>query len=260
MGKRDNRVFRAARKVGAVLAGLDSAHRPDRHHLDPRPEFHDFDLLATAPSAAALRDRPLWTLDFVIFDTETTGLRPSDGDRIVQIGAVHLSAGELVMDRTFDALAHPGRKIPRRSTRIHGITDEMVSDAPTVEAVVAEFHGFAGDAVLVAHNAAFDLKFLALTQSAAGIAFTQPVLDTLFLARALDDHAGRKARHDLDTLIDRYEIEVDERHSGLADAIGTAQLFLRLIEQLGTIGIHTLGQAIDETRMALRIREMGRHF
>ena len=247
----------AFRRMAATIRERASTPAP---HQPPRPEFSDFDLLATAPAGAALRDRPLWELDFVVFDTETTGLRPSDGDRIVQIGAVHLSAGELVMDRIFDQLVNPGRKIPKRSTRIHGITEAMVTDAPPVAAAVADFHDFAGDAILVAHNAAFDLKFLSLAQGEAGVTFTQPALDTLFLARALDDHAGRKAAHDLDTLIDRYDIKMEDRHSGLADAFGTAHLFLRLIEQLGTIGIHTMGQAIDETRMAMRIRQMGVHF
>lgn len=253
-----DRLARALRRVSAAVVG--AAPHLVRDPGGPRPEFRDFDLLATAPVAAAQRDRPLWELDFVVFDTETTGLRPSDGDRLVQIGAVHLSAGELVQDRTFDTLVNPGRKIPRRSTRFHGITDDMVGDAPSVAEAVASFHDFAGDATLVAHNAAFDLKFLSLAQEEAGVAFTQPALDTLFLARALDDHAGRKAAHDLDSLIDRYGVDIGDRHSALADASATARLFLILIERLGAIGIHTLGQAIGETKMAMRIREMGAHF
>lgn len=248
----------AFRRVSDALLGA-GAHQ-SRDASAPRPEFRDFDLLATAPTAAAQRDRPLWELDFVVFDTETTGLRPSDGDRLVQIGAVHLSAGALVPDRAFDTLVHPGRRIPKRSTRFHGITDEMVAGAPTVAEAVARFHDFAGEATLVAHNAAFDLKFLSLAQEEAGVTFTQPALDTLFLARAIDDHAGRKAPHDLDSLIDRYGVDIGERHTALADATATARLFLALIERLGTIGIHTLGQAIDETKMAMRIREMGVHF
>ena len=140
----------------------------------PGPEFHDFDLLATAPvdsaarqdgpasiepPASPLRERALWSLDYVVFDLETTGLRPSDGDQIVQIGAVHVSAGELALDRMFDQLVNPARKIPKRTIRIHGITNERVANAPPVSSAVAAFHDFAGDAILVAHNAAFDLKF-----------------------------------------------------------------------------------------------------
>jgi DNA polymerase-3 subunit epsilon len=140
---------------------------------------------AADPVPVALPDGPLDAQRYVVFDLETTGLRPSRDDAIVQIGAVLLEAGAEA--GRFDMLVHPGRPIPPVSTRYHGITDPMVADAPRVADAVAAFRDFAAGAVLVAHNAAFDVTALRAAARRDGAPpLANPALCSMLLARWLD--------------------------------------------------------------------------
>jgi len=207
---------------------------------DSRPEFYDFDLFQTNDQISALDDRPLSELIYTVFDTETTGLDPSHGDEIIQIGATRCVNGKLLRHESFEQLVNPRRIIPAATILIHGITQEMVTGMPFITAVLPAFHTFASDTVLVAHNAAFDMKFLQLQEDVTGLKFDQPVLDTLLLSAVV--HPAQES-HRLEEIAERFNINVLGRHTALGDAFVTAEVWLRLIPLLQAMGIHTLRQA-----------------
>jgi len=207
---------------------------------DSRPEFYDFDLFQTNDQISALDDRPLSELNYTVFDTETTGLDPSHGDEIIQIGATRCVNGKLLRHESFEQLVNPRRIIPAATIVIHGITQEMVTGMPFITAVLPAFHTFASDTVLVAHNAAFDMKFLQLQEDVTGLKFDQPVLDTLLLSAVV--HPAQES-HRLEEIAERFNINVLGRHTALGDAFVTAEVWLRLIPLLQAMGIHTLRQA-----------------
>jgi DNA polymerase III subunit epsilon len=215
-----------------------------------RPLTYDFALIrsevTTDQRSAALR-----ALTYVIFDTETTGLDP-ERDEIVQIGAVRVVNGRIVEGERYDTLVNPGRPIPPGSTRVHGISDDMVATAPTVADAVAGFHAFAKGAVLVAHNAPFDLAFLRRAGTARGLSFDHPVLDTVLLSAVL---FGGSAAHTLDALADRLGVDIagNLRHTAIGDAVATAQVFVGCLGMLEGRGVGTFGACLTEVRRHERI-------
>jgi DNA polymerase-3 subunit epsilon len=209
---------------------------------DSRPEYYDFDLFRPSPQAAELRDRRLVELAYTVFDTETTGLAPAAGDEIIQVAAARIVNGKLLRQECFEQLVDPCRSIPQAGIAIHGITPEMVIGKPPIGQVLPAFHAFAADTVLVAHNAAFDMRFLQLKEAATGVRFEQPVLDTLLLSAVVHPH---QESHQLEAIAERFGIAVIGRHTALGDAIVTAEVFLKLVPLLAERGIHTLGQALD---------------
>ena len=205
-----------------------------------RPEYYDFDLFKQSDQDSALDDRLLSELTYTVFDTETTGLNPAGGDAIIQIGAARIVNGKLLRQECFEQLVDPGRGIPAASIPIHGITEDMVAGKPRIGEVLPVFHAFTQDTVLVAHNAAFDMRFLQLQEKATGVAFHQPVLDTLLLSAVV--HPNQES-HRLEAIAERFNVTVLGRHTALGDALVTAEIWLRLIPLLQEQGIHTLRQA-----------------
>jgi len=217
-----------------------AAAAPSLALTDARPEFYDFDLFANTASSYVLDDQPLNGLAYTVFDTETTGLNPAGGDEIIQIGAIRIVNGKLLRGDTIDQLVDPGRTIPEAGIPIHGITPDMVQGQPRIGQVLPAFHAFARDTVLVAHNAAFDMRFLQLQEGALGLRFDHPVLDTLLLSAVV--HPNQES-HRLEAIAERFNITVVGRHTALGDALVTAEVFLKLVPLLAEMGIHTLGQA-----------------
>ncbi|MDO9641358.1 MAG: exonuclease domain-containing protein [Pseudotabrizicola sp.] len=211
-----------------------------------RPVVYDFDLLSKARSAG-VQDARLLDLTYVVFDTETTGLLPGQGDEIVQIAAVRIVNGRRVEGEVFNTLVNPRRAIPLTSTDVHGITDAMVQDAPFVEEIVPRFHKFAEGAVLVAHNAPFDMEFLRRLEPVTGLTFDNPVFDTVLLSAVV---FGQHEVHSLDALSHRLGITIPEedRHTAIGDTMATAEAFLKLLPMLQGRGFTTFGAVLSEVR------------
>jgi len=242
--------FRPVVKLNFPASGRQQG--PAKGPLPSRPEFYDFDLGSLPATWQSLADCDLGHLDYVVFDTETTGLRPSEGDEIVSIAGVRIVNGQIIQGETFDQLVNPGRHIPRASVRFHGITDERVADEPPVTEALKRFREYVGDAVLVAYNAAFDMKFLQMKETTAGVRFDNPVLDVLLLSVNLHDHAED---HTLDAIAARLGVEVTDRHTAIGDAMTTAGIYLHLMDLLPGQGIRTLGEAAEVSMRAVEIRK-----
>ena len=236
--------------VSAQEAGLPGAAGAT---VDSRPEFYDFDLFRDEETDLALDDRLLAQLAYTVFDTETTGLEPSAGDEIIQIGAVRIVNRRLLRHEAFDQLIDPQRSLPPQSVKIHGITAEMLAGQPPIARVLPIFRAFVADTVLVAHNAAFDMRFLELKEAATGIRFDRPVLDTFLLSAVLFPN---QETHRLEAIAERLGVSVMGRHTAVGDAIVTAEVFLKMLPLLVERGIRTLGaaRAASEKTYHARIR------
>ncbi|HSV29032.1 MAG TPA: exonuclease domain-containing protein [Candidatus Omnitrophota bacterium] len=232
--------------------GVEVQFKPKEVLPTRRPEFYDMSLLQQARDTGEFGGVPLKSLTFVVFDTETTGLQPSQGDQIVQIGAVRVVNGRILSGEGFNRIVNPGRPIPPASIVFHGITDEMARDKPPIGVVLPQFKAYASDAILVAHNAAFDLKFLKMRERECGVRFDNPVLDTMILSNYLD---GPEAGHSLDSICERFGIEITDRHTALGDAIVTAAVLLRQIEALEARGLHTLDDVVKAVDITMQLHQ-----
>lgn len=163
----------------------------------------------------------------IIFDTETTGLSPASGDRLVEIGCVEL-INRVETGRTYHAYFNPERAMPIEAQNVHGLSDAFLADKPLFEDLVEDLLDFLDDSPLVAHNASFDFSFLNAELGACGRLTipTSRMIDTLALARVR--HPG--AKHSLDALCTRYGIDRSHRikHGALLDAQLLAQLYVEL--------------------------------
>lgn len=163
----------------------------------------------------------------IVLDTETTGLSPQGGDRLVEIGCVEL-INHIPTGKNFHVYINPQRSMPEEAFRVHGLSEEFLSDKPLFEAIAADFLAFIGDATLVIHNAPFDMGFLnAQLINSGGKALPNTVIDTVMLAR--QKHPG--ARVSLDALCKHYGIDNSRRtlHGALLDSEILAEVYLELI-------------------------------
>lgn len=212
--------------------------------LGPRPLVYDFDLLSSETSDE-IRKMRLSAACFVAFDTETTGLSPKTDD-VIQLGAVRILNGRIVEGEFLDCYVNPGRPIPSASTKIHGIRDADVADAPHFDTIGRTFHAFCRNAVIVAHNAPFDMGFLRRHEAQMGVEWNHPILDTVLLSAVI---FGVTETHSLDALCERLGINIPEnlRHTAHGDARATAEALVKLIPLLEKKGIQTFEEVIMET-------------
>jgi len=164
----------------------------------------------------------------IVLDTETTGFEPEEGDRIVEIGAVELN-NHVPTGRTYHQYINPQRAMPEEAFKVHGLGDEFLADKPLFAAVADAFLAFVGDAKLVIHNAAFDMKFLnaELKWAHKPLLANDQAIDTLAIARRR--FPGSPAS--LDALCRRFGIDNSSRtlHGALLDSEILAEVYLELI-------------------------------
>ena len=188
----------------------------------------------------------------IVFDTETTGLSFSSGDRLVEIGCVELF-NRVETGRVFHAYYHPERGMPAEAQAIHGLSEAFLSDKPRF----ADEHGalidFIGDAPLIAHNASFDFGFLngELKKCGRDIICLSRMIDTLQVARSR--HPG--AKHSLDALCSRYGIDRSHRvlHGAMLDAQLLAQVYVELMGGR-QIGLGLVSDAVPAALLPARVR------
>lgn len=163
---------------------------------------------------------------FVVFDIETTGLSPAQ-DEITEIGAVRVEDGKII-DR-FHSLINPGVPIPEKIVELTGITDDMVKNCPGAEQVIPAFLEFAGDGVLTAHNAPFDMGFIQTKAAKLGLTVKNEVLDTLAITRRLFPWLKT---HKLGAVASHLGISMDRAHRAVDDARATAKVLIKCMEHI----------------------------
>jgi DNA polymerase III subunit epsilon len=189
---------------------------------------------------------------YVIFDVETTGSAAGKGGAITEFGALKLVRGEVVDQ--FSTLVNPGRPIDPFVVRLTGITDRMVSDAPSISEVMPRFEEFVEGCVLVGHNVHFDCSFV--TAARGGRPLPNDVLDTLKLARCL--LPGLK-RYRLSALVNHFGVRQAPNHRALSDAAATTEVFRRLLKLLASAGIESVGEALAIRGGRGRIKPQKQH-
>jgi DNA polymerase-3 subunit epsilon len=208
-------------------------------------------LLSADPAALSLQETT-----FVVLDLETTGGAP-DGGGITEVGAVKVRGGEEL--GVFGTLVNPGERLPPFITVLTGITEAMLAPAPPIEAVLPSLLEFLHGAVLVAHNAPYDVGFLKAACARHGYAWPHlRVLDTAALARRAltrDEAPNRK----LATLAQFFHAATQPVHRALADARATVDVLHGLIERLGSYRVHTLGDAIEFAKAVTDTQRRQRH-
>ncbi len=208
-----------------VVQGFPDAHAAAKAHKGFKMIYGmEGYLIDDIPSKELNRIRRMKRGTYVVFDLETTGLK-ADYEAITEIGAVKIKDG-LIVD-SFSQLVNPERDIPAEITQITGITDEMVKDMPTIAEVLPKFKDFCGEAVMVAHNAKFDMSFIYAAARQLKIYFPNKTMDTLKMSR---DLFPNEEVHKLDFVCERLGVKLDNHHRAVADATATAYCFIKMME------------------------------
>jgi DNA polymerase III subunit epsilon len=219
--------------------------------LDPGEDVAAAPLaLVTAASLAALpvpraaeppADALVGELSYAVVDVETTGTRAWFGDRVTEVAAVSVRGGEVC--GCFETLVNPGIPLSPWITRLTGITNAMVADAPRFPAVCSDLLARLDGSVFVGHNARFDWAFVSMeVERATGDRPSAPVLCTVRLARVLLPHLRRRS---LDFVANHYRVGVESRHRAAGDAIATAHVLTRLLADAADRGVERWGELTE---------------
>lgn len=229
----------AASAAVFALLGRDARFRVDAGGV--------WKLQDDAPAGVLLAE-----LSYAVVDVETTGGGPHKGHRMTEIAVVHVDGGEITGE--YSTLLNPGRSIPPFITTITGITAEMVEGAPFFEHVADHVHGLLEGRIFVAHNAPFDRGFVrAELAEARGESPPLPHLCTVQMARGLLPSLRKR---NLDSVARHYGIPIHARHRAAGDALATARILLRLLDEASLQGIRDLGTL--QTVLRRRRRRPGR--
>jgi DNA polymerase-3 subunit epsilon len=201
----------------------------------------------------APKDKALGEVRFVVFDTETSGLDLTK-NRLLSIAGVGMTGLEVRLDDTFGAMVAQSDVGGSDAAVIHGLISHDLADGLPEDEAAARFLAFAGDAVLVAHHAAFDMRMLQKAIAPhRGARVWSPSVDTAQLAQRVEvgpmtsnqaRGADQRTAYQLDNLVERYGIDAPERHTAAGDALATALLFQRLVKKAERRGIRTLGDLL----------------
>ena len=186
----------------------------------------------------SLYDVQLYTLEAVVFDLETTGFSPYNGDEILSIGAI-LVKGDQVCEETFYTLVNPKRQVPEEIVALTGITNEMVGQAPDLIDGLKGFLEFVSNRVLIAHGSGHDKHFLnSALWKTSKVNLSHRLLDTMMIGMWLHP---KRSHYDLDSMLNLYEVEVLHRHHALEDSIMTAHLWAKMLKDIAAKEITNLG-------------------
>jgi len=193
----------------------------------------------------------------IILDTETTGLNPKNGDRLVEIGCIELVNRRLT-GKTLHFYVNPERDMPEEAARIHGLRAEFLADKPVFKDLAEEIIAFTKDAEVIIHNAAFDMGFLDMEFRKAGYplfsSVVSGVIDTLKDAQQM--FPGK--RNNLDALCQRFEVKNDHRtfHGALLDAQLLAEVYLCMTRGQNDLGMDTSDESIDSSSQMQFLTEL----
>ncbi|MEJ7618814.1 MAG: exonuclease domain-containing protein [Pyrinomonadaceae bacterium] len=204
---------------------------------DPRLRLSDDDGVELAGEDA--ESKSLHETEFVVVDVETTGAKTPPA-RIMEIGAYRVARGRIVAE--FETLVNPESHIPFYISQLTGITNAMVGKAPVFSDVAQDWLRFAGESVLIAHNAPFDVRFLnhEIARLYPGRRMLNAHLCTVSLARRM---LPELSSHKLDALAEHFSIPIPARHRAPSDALATAEVFLHMLSRLSEHGVTNLAQA-----------------
>lgn len=226
----------AVMKINRPEANLAKMLVADLVETDPRLQLNE----DTVELIAFNQDsRALFETDFVVFDLETTGAK-CPPCRVTEIGAYRIEGGKIVEE--FQTLINPETSIPSFITSLTGISNAMVRHAPKFAGVAADFLDFIGDAVLVAHNAPFDMRFInhEIGRVHRNYRLANSHLCTVQLSRKLLPHIEN---HRLHTVADYFSINIENRHRAPDDAFATAKIFVQFLNYLNDLGVQDLATA-----------------